>query len=62
MIELYTWTTPNGQRVSIMLEEIGLPYRVHAIDIAEDEQFQPSFLRLGAAGMSSKRVRAISLP
>jgi GST-like protein len=46
MIELYAWTTPNGIKVSIMLEEIGLPYRVHPIDIGKDEQFQVSFLKI----------------
>jgi GSH-dependent disulfide-bond oxidoreductase len=46
MIELYTWTTPNGLKVSIMLEEVGLPYRVHPIDLGKDEQFQPSFLKI----------------
>jgi len=46
MIELYTWMTPNGQKVSIMLEEIGLPYRVHAIDITKGEQFAPAFLKI----------------
>jgi len=46
MIELYTWMTPNAQKVSIMLEEIGLPYRVHAIDITKDEQFTPAFLKI----------------
>lgn len=46
MIELYTWGTPNGQKVSIMLEEIGLPYRVHPINIFKDEQFAPSFLAI----------------
>lgn len=46
MIDLYTWTTPNGQKVSIMLEEVGLPYRVHAIDITNDEQFDPEFLKI----------------
>jgi GST-like protein len=46
MIELYTWTTPNGQKVSIMLEEVGLPYRVHAIDITKDEQYDPAFLKV----------------
>jgi GST-like protein len=44
MIELYTWATPNGQKVSIMLEEVGLPYRLHPIDITKDEQFAPAFL------------------
>ena len=46
MIELYTWGTPNGRKVSIMLEEIGLPYRVHPIDIGKDEQFAPAFLKI----------------
>ena len=46
MIELYTWMTPNGQKVSIMLEEVGLPYRVHAIDITKGEQFHPAFLKI----------------
>ena len=46
MIELYTWTTPNGQKVSIMLEEVGLPYRAHPIDITKGEQFQPDFLKV----------------
>ena len=46
MIELYTWTTPNGQKVSIMLEEVGLPYRAHPIDITKDEQFAPAFLKI----------------
>jgi GST-like protein len=46
VIELYTWTTPNGRKVSILLEELGLPYTTHAIDITKDEQFQPDFLRI----------------
>jgi GSH-dependent disulfide-bond oxidoreductase len=46
MIELYTCTTPNGQKVSIMLEEVGLPYRAHPIDITKGEQFQPDFLKV----------------
>ena len=44
MIDLYTWSTPNGQKVSIMLEEVGLRYRVHPIDIFKAEQFEPEFL------------------
>lgn len=44
MIDLYTWTTPNGRKVSIMLEELGIDYTVHAIDISKDEQFAPEFL------------------
>ena len=46
MIGLYTWTTPNGRKVSIMLEECGLPYTTHAINIGKDEQFTPQFIAL----------------
>ena len=46
MIDLYTWTTPNGRKVSIMLEECGLPYRVHKVDIGKNEQFKPEFLAI----------------
>ena len=46
MIDLYTWTTPNGRKVSILLEELGVPYKVHAIDITKDEQFAPDFLKI----------------
>lgn len=43
MITLYTWATPNGRKVSIMLEECGLPYSVHPVDIGKGEQFAPDF-------------------
>jgi GST-like protein len=46
LIDLYTWTTPNGRKVSIMLEETGLPYRVHPIDIGKGDQFTPEFLAI----------------
>ena len=46
MIDLYTWSTPNGRKVSIMLEECALPYRVHPINIGKGEQFTPEFLAL----------------
>jgi GST-like protein len=46
MIELYTWGTPNGRKVSIMLEEVGLPYNVHRIDISKDDQFKPEYVAL----------------
>ena len=46
MIDLYTWTTPNGRKVSIALEELGLPYTSHPIDISKDEQFQLDFLKI----------------
>jgi GST-like protein len=46
VIDLYTWTTPNGRKASIALEEMGLPYTVHAVDISKDEQFKPEFLKI----------------
>ena len=46
MIDLYTWTTPNGRKASILLEELGLPYTAHAVDISKDEQFKPEFLKI----------------
>jgi len=51
MIELYTWGTPNGRKVSIMLEECGLPYNVHRINIGTNrEQFTPEYLRINPNG------------
>jgi GST-like protein len=46
MIDLYTWSTPNGRKVSIMLEECGLEYAAHAVNITKDEQFKPEFLKI----------------
>ena len=46
MIEVYSWATPNGHKVHIMLEECGLPYRVHPIDIGAGDQFRPDFLAI----------------
>lgn len=46
MIDLYTWTTPNGRKISIMLEELALPYRVHAVNIGRNEQFKPAFVAI----------------
>jgi len=45
-IELYTWSTPNGRKISIALEELGLDYSVHPINITKDEQFAPDFLKI----------------
>ena len=45
-IRLYTWTTPNGRKISIALEELGLPYEVFPVDIGRDEQFDPAFLAI----------------
>ena len=50
MIELYMAGTANGQRASIMLEECGVPYRVHKVDLAKGEQKQEAFLAMNAAG------------
>ena len=46
MIDLYTWGTPNGRKVSIMLEEVELPYTAHSVNIGKDEQLAPEFLRI----------------
>ena len=46
MIELYTWPTPNGMKISIMLEEISMPYEVHPIDIGSGDQFDPAYLKI----------------
>jgi len=46
MIDLYTWSTPNGRKVSIMLEECGLAYRTHKVDIGKGDQFREEFVAL----------------
>ena len=46
MIQLYTWGTPNGKKVSIMLEELGLPYEVHPINIGQGDQMKPEYLAI----------------
>ena len=46
MVEVYSWATPNGHKVHIMLEECGLPYRAHAVDIGAGDQFMPEFLAI----------------
>lgn len=45
-IDLYTWSTPNGRKVSILLEELGAPYKTHAIDISKNDQFAPEFVAI----------------
>jgi GST-like protein len=45
-IALYTWGTPNGRKISIALEEMALPYTVHAIDITKNDQFDPAYLKI----------------
>jgi GSH-dependent disulfide-bond oxidoreductase len=46
MIELYTWSTPNGRKVSVMLEECGLAYNVHRVNIGAGEQFAPAYVEI----------------
>ncbi|WGF90093.1 glutathione binding-like protein [Marinivivus vitaminiproducens] len=46
MIDLYSWGTPNGFKASIMLEEVGLDYAYHPVNIGQDEQFAPDFLKI----------------
>lgn len=46
MIELYHWPTPNGHKITIFLEEAGVPYRIHPVDIRKGEQFKPEFLAI----------------
>jgi GSH-dependent disulfide-bond oxidoreductase len=46
MLQLYTWGTPNGRKISIMIEELRVPYAVHPVDITKNEQFRPEFLAL----------------
>ncbi|MCV4275149.1 glutathione binding-like protein [Pseudomonas capsici] len=46
MIDLHYWTTPNGHKITLFLEETGLPYRIFPVNIGKDEQFQPDFLKI----------------
>ncbi|SMF48360.1 GST-like protein [Tistlia consotensis] len=57
-IELYSWATPNGHKVHILLEELGLEYRVHPIDIGNGDQFDPDFLKISP----NNRIPAIVDP
>jgi GST-like protein len=57
-IEFYTWNTPNGRKISVALEEMELPYRVHTVNIGKNEQFAPDFLRISP----NNRIPAIVDP
>jgi len=57
-IDLHTWNTPNGRKISVALEEMGLPYRVIPVDIGRDAQFQPEFLKISP----NNRIPAIVDP
>jgi GST-like protein len=50
VIDLYTWKTPNGRKASVMLEETGLPYSVHPVDLGAGEQRQPAFVAISPNG------------
>lgn len=50
MYDFYTWITPNGLKISILLEELGVPYQAHAVDITKGEQDLPSFRAVGQSG------------
>ena len=58
MLEVYSWPTPNGHKVHIMLEECGLPYRVHPVDIGSGAQFEADFLALSP----NNKIPAITDP
>jgi len=58
MIDVYSWATPNGHKVHIMLEECGLPYAAHAVDISSGDQFSPDFLAISP----NNRIPAITDP
>ena len=58
MIDLYTWNTPNGRKISVALEEMDLPYRVRTVDITKGQQFEPSFLEISP----NNRIPAIVDP
>jgi GST-like protein len=57
-IELHTWNTPNGRKISVALEEMGLPYSIHTVNIGKDEQFKPDFLKISP----NNRIPAIVDP
>ncbi|HMI16352.1 MAG TPA: glutathione S-transferase N-terminal domain-containing protein, partial [Bradyrhizobium sp.] len=46
MIDLYYWTTPNGHKMTMFLEETGMPYTIHPVNIGKGDQFKPEFLKI----------------
>jgi hypothetical protein len=58
MIDLYYWTTPNGHKVTLFLEEVGLPYRIIPVNIGKGEQFEPSFLAIAPILPATPRRRS----
>ena len=57
-IDFYTWNTPNGRKISVALEEMGLAYNVHPVNISKNEQFAPAFLKISP----NNRIPAIVDP
>ena len=57
-IEVFYWTTPNGRKITVMAEELGIPYTVSFVDIGKDEQFAPAFLAISP----NNRIPAITDP
>ena len=58
MIDLYTWPTPNGHKIHIMLEECKLPYRVHPVNIGTGDQFKPDFLAIDVRDLTRPEAAA----
>ena len=57
MIEVYSWATPNGHKVHVMLDDRRLPYRAMAVDIGADDQFKPAFLAISPNSTASPHAR-----
>ena len=58
MIDLYYWPTPNGWKVTIMLEECGLPYTIKPVNIGRGDQLSPGFLKLSPNGADAGNCRS----
>lgn len=67
LMQLYSLATPNGQKVAIALEEMGIPYEAHTINILKNEQFHPDFLRISpnnkiVCDIAANRLLLVPLP
>ncbi len=56
MIDLYYWGTPNGHKITIALEEMGLDYTLYPINILENDQFQPDFLKISPNNLCTRQI------
>ena len=61
MIELYYWTTPNGHKITMFLEEVGLPYTIVPVNIGAGEQFKPEFLKISPNNRIPANLLTINL-